>query len=36
MGEHHEDIVAADAAQFRRIGKLVKGIEIALPHANDC
>ena len=29
MTEHPEDIVAADAAQLRRIGKLVKGIEVA-------
>ena len=28
MTEHPEDIVAADAAQLRRIGKLVKGIEV--------
>ncbi len=29
MTAHPEDIVAADAAQLRRIGKLVKGIEVA-------
>ena len=29
MTEHPEDIVAADAAQLGRIGKLVKGIEVA-------
>ena len=29
MTEHPEDIVAADAVQLRRIGKLVKGIEVA-------
>ena len=29
MSEHPEDIVAADAAQLRRIGKLVKGIDVA-------
>ena len=28
MTEHPEDIVAADAAQLLRIGKLVKGIEV--------
>lgn len=27
MTEHPEDIVAADAAQLRRIGKLIKGVE---------
>ena len=29
MTDHPEDIVAADAAQLRRIGKLVKGIDVA-------
>ena len=29
MTKHPEDIVAADAAQLWRIGKLVKGIELA-------
>ena len=29
MTEHPEDIVAADATQLRRIGKLVKGIAVA-------
>ena len=29
MTEYPEDIVAADAAQLRRIGNLVKGIEVA-------
>ena len=29
MTLHPEDIVAADAAQLRRIGKLVKGVEVA-------
>ncbi len=29
MIQHPEDIVAADAAQLRRIGKLVRGIEVA-------
>ena len=29
MIAHPEDIVAADAAQLRRIGKLVKGIDVA-------
>lgn len=29
MTEHPEDIVAADTAQLRRIGKLVKGIDVA-------
>ena len=29
MAEHPEDIVAADAAQLRRIGKLVEGVELA-------
>ena len=29
MTEHPEDIAAADAAQLRSIGKLVKGIEVA-------
>ena len=29
MSEHPEDIVEADAAQLRSIGKLVKGIEVA-------
>ena len=29
MAEHPEDIVAADAATLRRIGELVKGIEVA-------
>ena len=29
MIEHPEDIVAADATQLRRIGKLVKGIAVA-------
>jgi len=27
MGEHPEDIVAADANQLRRIGKLVEGVD---------
>ena len=29
MTEHPEDIVVADAAQLRRISKLVKGVEVA-------
>ena len=29
MTEHPEDIAAADAAQLRRTGELVKGIEVA-------
>ena len=29
MTEHPEDIVAVDEAQLRRIGKLVKGVEVA-------
>jgi antitoxin PrlF len=29
MTAHPEDIVAADAAQLRRIGKLVKGVDAA-------
>lgn len=29
MIEHPQDIVAADAAQLRRIGKLVKGVDAA-------
>ena len=29
MTEHPEEIVAADAAQLRRIGKLVEGIDVA-------
>ena len=29
MTEHPEDIVAADATQLRRIGKLIKGIAVA-------
>ena len=29
MTQHPNDIVAADAAQLRRIGKLVKGVEVA-------
>jgi len=28
MSEHPEDIVAADAGQLRRIGKLVKGVSL--------
>ena len=28
MTEHPEDIVAADAGQLRRIGKLVKGVDV--------
>ena len=28
MTEHPEDIVAADAAQLRRIGKLVEGVDV--------
>lgn len=29
MTEHPEDIVAADAAQLRRIGKLVEGVDVS-------
>lgn len=29
MTAHPEDIVAADAGQMRRIGKLVKGVDVA-------
>lgn len=29
MSEHPEDIVAADANQLRRIGKLVEGVEVS-------
>ena len=29
MTDHPEDIVAADADQLRRIGKLVKGVDVA-------
>jgi len=29
MSEHPEDIVAADADQLRRIGKLVEGVEVS-------
>ena len=28
MTEHPEDIVAADVGQLRRIGKLVKGVNV--------